>query len=258
MALEGERLGPLLRRRRRELGLTFNAVAVAVGISHSSTVGYWERDVNHPKECSLDKLSAILCIPYQEILNAYYRSVDARYISNKIALHGTESGSSKHRKADEELCPECAEAERLAQSRRAREKGVKPWQPAQHGTRSAANRHYRNHEPLCDLCQQAQTDYRRARGMKPMRQAVCGTTGGHKRHERNNERPCVDCREAKNEYRRELSGKRGKPVLRRLIPEHGTRSGYNKHYTSQKGEWSLPACEPCRTANSEHWRQMKM
>lgn len=91
--------------------------------------------------------------------------------------HGTYARAKAHRRAGEEPCAECLEAERVymreAQEASRRRKGIDPRPEAKppppprelkpHGTWAAAQRHRRAKEPLCEPCKEAERTYLRER-----------------------------------------------------------------------------------------------
>jgi transcriptional regulator with XRE-family HTH domain len=259
-ALEGERLGSLLFRRRRELGLTRTDLAVAVGISSDRTIVRWEKEGVRPKRGrdggNLRILSDVLSIPMAILLAAHTLSTNARFI--KIAECGTVGGHQKHKRLGEPICADCMEAARVYERVRTGSPRELLRQPARCGTQRGLSRHYRLGESPCDACLESNRLYRNPPISSPPSPSLqCGTASGSAAHRRRGEKACPECREAyledlRKRYLRRTEGrKRVGPV------KHGTTAGYRKHARQRDGEWGIPACENCRTAVRDYTRQIR-
>lgn len=202
-ALPDERLGSLIRRRRRELGMTQKQLAAAIEVS-MGTIHLWEWGEFLPRETSCEKLNFVLQIPEEELFTAYNVSECQRFRLHRVqALCGTKGGISAHIYRGEKLCEVCLDESRRYQ----REKhGWKPFKPAECGTTGGYRKHYRNGEKPCAACLEARRRYQREKyGWKPFKSPECGTIGGYRRHLREEGAPvqCTSCLRASAEDARE-------------------------------------------------------
>lgn len=90
--LEGERLGPLLRRRMHERGLLQKDVRLTLGVSGSAVYG-WVNDLHLPNENQLESLARYLYIPKGDIFTA-----------------ANETAASRIPLAQTRACPQCKQA----------------------------------------------------------------------------------------------------------------------------------------------------
>lgn len=163
-ALPEERLGQLLRRRRRELGLTQREVAVLGGISDENSVQTYEVGKIVPSLRSVKKLSVALAVPEQHLLSI--REAKPAFNRNRpTPACGTTGGYDRHWRLKEPTCASCKEAHRMRSLQWARAHGATPRPPkAVCGSPQGADVHYASGEKPCPACYAARNQALREKG----------------------------------------------------------------------------------------------
>jgi transcriptional regulator with XRE-family HTH domain len=179
-ALPEERIGFLLRRRRYELGLTQNEVAVKVKVNSRKTVENWERENGIPRLSRVPVIAVGLGIPINALLASRKQSLSSRFEvprgrkAKSAREHGTRKGAAQHYAQGESACTPCREAMNPYQQAMARERGVKPRKPSPVcGEPGGADGHYARGEKPCTACYSARNNelmqQRRQDGIPPLR-----------------------------------------------------------------------------------------
>ena len=133
----GEWLGPLIRRRRFQLGLTQLDLAVAVGLGSKHTVRCWETGQYPVPLRRLSQLAEALHLPFELIFDGNHFSA---------AQCGTKAGYYKHLRERTQPCDGCRVARREWDRERDREKFGYP--PRQVDWEEFA----REHTTPCPVC----------------------------------------------------------------------------------------------------------
>jgi transcriptional regulator with XRE-family HTH domain len=165
--MPGEWFGPLIRRRRYQLGLTQFDVAIAAGVS-TCTVSSWETGRQLPRISSRAGIAAALNLPVSILQVALLLSHQIRNRRGGIeeAVCGTVGGYRKHYKRGEKPCDACRKKHSEEDRERRKRKGGKPFKPAVCGTASGRRKHYRNGEKPCDACRKKHNEEERNRSKR--------------------------------------------------------------------------------------------
>jgi transcriptional regulator with XRE-family HTH domain len=129
VAITGERLGPLLRRRRYELGLSVYRVVAETGISRYS-LGMYERQNTLPQVPRLELLGIYYGIPDEDLFTAYNEQKLRLPNAQTPGIHGTWAEAQAHYARGGKPCEPCRIAandyNRLGKQVRRRLAGIKP------------------------------------------------------------------------------------------------------------------------------------